>query len=116
MKLTFFTELGESYTVEIDENMELENVMALLEAEVSPSSRISRILSRVHCGSSPSVSSSLRFVRMQLIVYLLSPVVHLLAELILTVIVWDPGRRAKHLARGKRPFESKSYHERVWSW
>jgi len=35
MELTFFTELGESYAVEIDENMELENVMALLEAEVS---------------------------------------------------------------------------------
>ena len=35
MELTFFTELGESYVVEIDENMELENVMALLEAEVS---------------------------------------------------------------------------------
>lgn len=34
MELTFFTELGESYAVEIDENMELENVMALLEAEV----------------------------------------------------------------------------------
>lgn len=33
MELTFFTELGESYVVEIDENMELENVMALLEAE-----------------------------------------------------------------------------------
>lgn len=33
MKLTFFTELGESYAVEIDENMELENIMALLEAE-----------------------------------------------------------------------------------
>ena len=36
MELTFCTELGESYAVEIDENMELENVMALLEVEVSP--------------------------------------------------------------------------------
>lgn len=35
MELTFCTELGESYAVEIDENMELENVMALLEVEVS---------------------------------------------------------------------------------
>lgn len=35
MELTFSTELGEYYAVEIDENMELENVMALLEAEVS---------------------------------------------------------------------------------
>jgi len=33
MELTFSTELGEYYVVEIDENMELENVMALLEAE-----------------------------------------------------------------------------------
>jgi hypothetical protein len=35
MELTFITELGETFVVEIDENMELENVMALLEAEVS---------------------------------------------------------------------------------
>lgn len=35
MELTFVTELGESFVVEIDENMELENVMALLEVEVS---------------------------------------------------------------------------------
>ncbi|KAG6812949.1 hypothetical protein H0H92_015269 [Tricholoma furcatifolium] len=33
MNLTFVTELGESFTVDIDPNMELENVMALLEAE-----------------------------------------------------------------------------------
>ena len=38
MKLTFLTELGESYLVEIGEDMELENVMALLEAEVSSNS------------------------------------------------------------------------------
>lgn len=35
MELTFYTDLGQSYVVEIDPNMELENVMALLEAEVS---------------------------------------------------------------------------------
>ena len=35
MELTFLTELGQSFVVEIDPNMELENVMALLEAEVS---------------------------------------------------------------------------------
>ena len=35
MELIFSTELGETYTIEIDENMELENVMALLEVEVS---------------------------------------------------------------------------------
>ena len=35
MELTFLTDLGHSYVVEIDPNMELENVMALVEAEVS---------------------------------------------------------------------------------
>ena len=35
MRLTFVTDLGQTYTVEIDPKMELENVMALLEAEVS---------------------------------------------------------------------------------
>ena len=34
MKLTFVTEPGETFVVETDENMELENVMALLEAKV----------------------------------------------------------------------------------
>jgi hypothetical protein len=37
MRLTFVTDLGQTYTVEIDPKMELENVMALLEAEVSDS-------------------------------------------------------------------------------
>lgn len=35
MELMFYTDLGQSFQVEIDPNMELENVMALLEAEVS---------------------------------------------------------------------------------
>lgn len=34
MQLTFYTETGQSYVVEIDPQMELENIMALLEAEV----------------------------------------------------------------------------------
>lgn len=34
MELTFVTDLGQTFVVEIDPNMELENVMALLEAEV----------------------------------------------------------------------------------
>ncbi len=34
MELTFVNDLGHSFIVEIDPNMELENVMALLEAEV----------------------------------------------------------------------------------
>lgn len=39
MELTFLTDLGQSFVIEIDPNMELENVMALLEAEVSKCSR-----------------------------------------------------------------------------
>ncbi|KAF8956717.1 aspartyl protease-domain-containing protein [Flammula alnicola] len=35
MELTFVTDLGQTFVVEIDPNMELENVMALLEAESS---------------------------------------------------------------------------------
>ncbi|KAI0806882.1 aspartyl protease-domain-containing protein [Fomes fomentarius] len=38
MELTFITELGQSFVVEIDPNMELENVMVLLEAEVTDQS------------------------------------------------------------------------------
>ncbi|KAJ6615580.1 hypothetical protein B0H10DRAFT_55131 [Mycena sp. CBHHK59/15] len=34
MELTFVTDLGQSFVIEIDPSMELENVMALLEAEV----------------------------------------------------------------------------------
>jgi hypothetical protein len=34
MRITFVTDLGATYSVEIDPKMELENVMALLEAEV----------------------------------------------------------------------------------
>lgn len=36
MELTFINDLGQSFVIEIDPNMELENVMALLEAEVRP--------------------------------------------------------------------------------
>jgi hypothetical protein len=34
MKLTFVNDLGQAFSLEIDSDMELENVMALLEAEV----------------------------------------------------------------------------------
>ena len=51
MRLTFVTDLGQTYTVEIDPKMELENVMALLEAEVSDS----RILYLYHLSSGPSL-------------------------------------------------------------
>lgn len=37
MRITFVTDLGATYSVEIDPKMELENVMALLEAEVGHS-------------------------------------------------------------------------------
>ena len=35
MELTFVNDLGQTFVIEIDANMELENVMALVEAEVS---------------------------------------------------------------------------------
>jgi len=34
MELTFLTDIGETFVLEIDPSMELENVMALLESEV----------------------------------------------------------------------------------
>lgn len=34
MKLTFVNDMGQSFVIEIDPQMELENIMALLEAEV----------------------------------------------------------------------------------
>jgi hypothetical protein len=46
MRLTFVTDLGQTYVVEIDPKMELENVMALLEAEVSES-RIINVSSKL---------------------------------------------------------------------
>ena len=42
MELTFVTDLGQSFVIEIDPNMELENVMALLEAEVSGTAQVLR--------------------------------------------------------------------------
>lgn len=51
MELTFVTDLGQSFVVEIDPNMELENVMALLEAEVS---RDVLPQTRPHLGASPA--------------------------------------------------------------
>lgn len=47
MELTFVTDLGQSFVVEIDPNMELENVMALLEAEVSPKCLLTRDAERL---------------------------------------------------------------------
>ena len=41
MELTFVNDFGQSFVVEIDPNMELENVMALLEAEASGSMKLS---------------------------------------------------------------------------
>ena len=39
MQLIFVTDIGESYTLDVDPNMEMENIMALLEAEVSEQAR-----------------------------------------------------------------------------
>lgn len=36
MRITFITDIGQSYVIEVDPQMELENIMALLEAEVGP--------------------------------------------------------------------------------
>jgi hypothetical protein len=47
MRVTFATEEGETYTVDVDATMELENVAALLEAEVWISSLCLASLQRV---------------------------------------------------------------------
>ena len=39
MHLIFVTDIGESYTLDVDPNMEMENIMALLEAEVREQAR-----------------------------------------------------------------------------
>ena len=39
MQLIFVTDIGESYTLDVDPNMEMENIMALLEAEVREQAR-----------------------------------------------------------------------------
>jgi hypothetical protein len=44
MELTFVTDLGHSFLLEIDPNMELENVMALLEAEVRRDVRLQTLV------------------------------------------------------------------------
>ena len=56
MELTFVTDLGQSFVVEIDPNMELENVMALLEAEVS---RTVCVCANSYFSSLPSLVSRL---------------------------------------------------------
>jgi hypothetical protein len=52
MRLTFYTEIGQSYVVEIDPQMELENIMALLEAEV-------KLVCRVHQSASSNCAFAL---------------------------------------------------------
>lgn len=39
MQLIFVTDIGESYTLDVDPNMEMENIMALLEVEVREQAR-----------------------------------------------------------------------------
>ena len=100
MELTFFTELGESFVVEIDENMELENVMALLEAEVSSAHARVR-----QGGTSLSMLLFSSFVKTQLIAQShpappLRPCIetdHRGPTFALSVIVRHPCGRAKYL-------------------
>jgi hypothetical protein len=40
MQLIFVTDIGESYTLDVDPNMEMENIMALLEAEVREGAKL----------------------------------------------------------------------------
>ena len=54
MELTFLTDLGQSFSIEIDPNMELENVMALLEAEVISLSCFVRLFSCANLDSPAS--------------------------------------------------------------
>ena len=51
MRLTFVNDLGQAYSVDIDSEMELENVMALLEAEVSCPLQAHRVDSPISCFS-----------------------------------------------------------------
>lgn len=45
MQITFLTDVGESFSVEIDPDMKLQDVKALLEAEVSHCSHLVNITS-----------------------------------------------------------------------
>lgn len=45
MELTFVTDLGQSFVVEIDPNMDLETVMVLVEAEVG----VGCVMHRLFC-------------------------------------------------------------------
>ena len=60
MELTFVTEPGETFAVEVAESMELENVMALLEAKVGSIHRYT--LGTFDTGLPPSVSLLLHLV------------------------------------------------------
>ena len=92
MELTFVTDLGGTFTVEIDPNMELENVMALLEAEVR---------SPTDLRLSPSLPS---------------PVRHLCPHTLMhaPIEVRDTRQRTEPLIRGARPQQPKSDDGPVW--
>jgi hypothetical protein len=55
MELTFVNDFGQSFVIEIDPNMELENVMALVEAEVR-----SALARRGYIDTSPTVRHTRR--------------------------------------------------------
>jgi hypothetical protein len=60
MRLTFVNDLGQTFGVEIDPNMELENVMALLEAEVSDPTLTAQTVQAHTSGDSPAFLSENR--------------------------------------------------------
>jgi hypothetical protein len=104
MQLTFVTDLGQSYAVDIDPDMELENVMALLEAEVS------RLL------STPLPSSPDQYMSIPC----LSPrsSAHTMAWMVLSMILdhaveYTP-QRTKHFAQRARTYRSQGYHPGAW--
>ena len=90
MELTFLTDLGQSFVVEIDPNMELENVMALLEAEVS---------------IYPS------FTMMDTTISFCS----LFADSLSRFSVRSTCSRAEHILRESGTHQSESYDPRTWS-
>ena len=79
MELTFINDLGQSFVIEIDPNMELENVMALLEAEVCCSSVITYAMP---IGHGPIYSATYAVID---------------TVLITCHAVWHSNKRAKHI-------------------
>jgi hypothetical protein len=104
MQLTFVTDLGQSYAVDIDPDMELENVMALLEAEVS------RLL------STPLLSSPNQRMPIPFLSHRSSA--HTMTCMVLSItldhaVEYTP-QRTKYLAQRARAYRSQGYHPGAW--